>query len=148
MKSRKILLIIAGIFAVIAFLGIFLSALEIKMFGLSSVSSASQVYFAKNGGNVTVLPVIGFGLILIAGILFFLKAAGKADSKITDIIALVLAVAGTVLVFLTKAAYGKTNDILDVYYNQMRLSTGPLLGGICGSVSALAALIACFLKKE
>ena len=164
--KKKLVTLVAGVLAVLAFIMAFIAPLKIVETG--ETGKFSEVYFGQEVMgtkiNGAIIPFIGFILMLVAGVYLILSnfIEIKAD-KTLKIVAIALLVVGAILVFLTETFY-----INAVYSSEMYaslpeaqlslmkemsaevygLAAGPILGGILAILAAAGAAVSQFVIKD
>ena len=152
--TKKNLLLIAAIFAIVGFIGAFLSPLKMEMLGMTESAKIGDVYFGETG---VILPFLAFFLLLAGAVVLFL-ARGKSDKKLA-IIGIALLVIGALVPLFTEALYINANipdgmpaEYADLFVATMKetmsLGFGPVLGAIGGFGGAAIAAVATFIVKE
>ena len=152
--TKKNLLLIAAIFAIVGFIGAFLSPLKMEMLGMTESAKIGDVYFGETG---VILPFLAFFLLLAGAVVLFL-AKGKSDKKLA-IIGIALLVIGALVPLFTEALYINANipdgmpaEYADLFVSTMKetlsLGFGPVLGAIGGFGGAAIAAVATFIVKE
>ena len=153
---KKILALVAGGLAVIAFIMAFVSPLKNDAANISA--KASEVWFEDGG---TIIPFIAFILALLAGAYLIVRQFINvpADKKLFWV-AIALLVVAAVVIFLTETLYINSwvNYMVDIspmkptaaqiaqqkefMAESLSLGTGALLGGILAIASAACAVVA------
>ena len=154
--TKKKLLLIAAIFAIVGFIGAFLSPLKATLGILEESLGMGDVYFGTELSEGTILPFFGFFLLLAGAVVLFL--ARKKDSKKLAIIGIALLVVGALVPLFTEALYISANmaDIPAEMAEQVKtaakemysLGFGPVLGAIGGFGGAAIAAVATFVVKK
>lgn len=158
--AKKKLLLIAAIFAIVGFIGAFLSPLKATMdLGITTLEESlgmGDVYFGTEVSKGTILPFLAFFLLLAGAVVLFL--ARKKDSKKLAIIGIALLVVGALVPLFTEALYISANmaDIPAEMAEQVKtaakemysLGFGPILAAIGGFGGAAIAAIATFVAKD
>jgi hypothetical protein len=151
--TKKNLLLIAAIFAIVGFIGAFLSPLKMEYMGMTENGKIGDVYFGETG---VILPFLAFFLLIAGAVVLFL--ASKKDSKKLAIIGIALLVVGALVPLFTEALYINANmaDIPAEYAaiakaaakEMYSLGFGPILGAIGGFGGAAIAAAATFVVKK
>ncbi len=164
--NKKLLVLIAGALAVIAFIFSFIAPLkaEMTMLGttISENASFSETFFGDGESyNGAILSFIGFVLILAAGIYLIISNFKeiKAD-KTLKLVAIALLVVGAILVFLTETFYigsmivpegipaEAVTQAKESAAEMLKLGFGTVMGGILAILSAACVAVAQFVVKE
>ena len=150
----NVLIYIAALCGIIAFVGLFSSPLQIynvKAY-LGEVNDGVTVY------RGTIGPIFGFILPLIMAVFLILESfRPKLSSRLTAINTMfaVLFFLSAVVVLLTKELYLRVNELGDSV--DIRNGTGPILSASCSSLAGILLLIVCwvpgiksidFIKKQ
>ena len=156
---NNILIYIAALFGIIAFVGLFASPLQ-SFNSIKGVWSAYSVraYIGetvKQSGETikvykgTIAPVFGFAVPLAMAIILIIESfkpkwSGRI-AAINTIIAL-LFFASAVLVLLTKELFLAANNLGDT--NTIRNGGGPVSSAICSTIAGIILLIVTWMPRK
>ena len=151
---KKILALVAGGLAVIAFIMAFLSPLKSEMGSAVVNAEAADIWFEDGG---TIIPFIAFIVALLAGAYLIVRQFISIPKDNTIFwVAIGLLVAAAVVIFLTETFYigsqiaylkdlGAPATYLETAKTSMAealgLGIGTLLGGILAALSAVCAVV-------
>ena len=152
---NNILIYIAALFGVIAFIGLFASPLQ----SYSSIKGTWSAYNVRaylgetqNGVRVykgTIAPVFGFIVPFLMSIILIIESFKPAwNAKIAAIntfIAL-LYFASAVLVLLTKELFLEANNFGDT--NMIRNGGGPFTSAVCSTIAGVILLIVSWMPRK
>lgn len=162
---KNILVWCAGLLAIVAFCMMFAPALKAPaLMGGYTDMAAADVFFDKNVPAVA--SVIGYVLVLLAGLAavavsFIVKDAKVA--KLATLAAAVVLVVGAIMVFCTKANAVNANisylvkqgakradakDLSKAAYENIKLAAGPVVAGIMAIISAGALAVSQLVKLD
>lgn len=166
--KKKLVTLVAGALAVIAFIMAFVAPLKQEFMGEVIKAEFADVYFGQEVMGTTIkgaiIPFIGFILMLAAGVYLILSnfIEIKAD-KTLKIVAIAVLVVSAILVFLTESFYLNAVYSSDMYAalsaeqisaakeanaEILKLGAGPLFGGILAILAAAGAAVAQFVIKD
>ncbi len=164
--NKKLLVLIAGALAVLAFIFSFIAPLKAEMTvmgtTISENASFSDAFFGDGEAyNGAILSFIGFVLILAAGIYLIISNFKeiKAD-KTLKLVAIALLVVGAILVFLTETFYigsmivpegipaEAVTQAKESAAEMLKLGFGTLFGGILAILSAACVAVSQFVVKD
>lgn len=148
---KNLLLVLAALAGVVGFVGAFLTALVFSESGfgftITKELSFDLVYFGGDITKGTIIPFIGFILLITGAITSVFAAIAKKGFKgFFNFISLILFVAGVVMIFLVQVLFVNTNNLGELG-NSYVMGIGPILGIIGGAVSILTSGFALLLKK-
>lgn len=145
LKMRDLFLLMAGVIGIVAFFMAFVSPLYQK--GIEETHfSFSDVYFGANGLKGAWLSFVGFVLILISTVMFFVAAFSDLKySKIFSVCSLIIITCGIILALLTVRLFSAANSLP---HNILGLGIGPILGSVYATISALCVVYAVFFTKN
>ena len=159
--TKKNLLLIAAIFAIVGFIGAFLSPLKATLPGFMGATleeslAIGDVYFGTEVSKGTILPFLAFFLLLAGAVVLFL--ARKNGNKLFALIGIALLVVGALVPLFTEALYISANmadvpaemaETVKASAKEMySLGFGPILGAIGGFGGAAIAAVATFVVKK
>ena len=160
--TKKNLLLVAAIFAIVGFIGAFLSPLKELFMGDWAAMGMGSVYFGTEAvGYIpatkgAILPFLAFFLLLAGAVLLVLSAL--KGNKLFALIAIVLLVVGALIPLFTEALYINANlaDVPAEFVEEVKaaakeaykLGFGPILGAIGGFGGAAIAAVATFDVKK
>ena len=154
--TKKSLLLVAAIFAIVGFIGAFLSPLKATLGVLEESLGMGDVYFGTELTEGAILPFLAFFLLLAGAVVLFI--ARKKDNKLLALVAIVLLVVGALVPLFTEALYISVNmaDVPAEMAEQVKtaakemysLGFGPILAAIGGFGGAAIAAIATFVAKN
>jgi len=154
---KKILALVAGGLAVIAFIMAFVSPLKVAQGG--ETAPAMDVWFGNDFVDGTIIPFIAFVVALLAGAYLIVRQfVSVPNDKIFFWVAIGLLVVAAVVIFLTETFFILTmvkevpaaykDEAIKTYGKIYALNIGAILGGILAALSAVCAVVAeKFIKK-
>lgn len=163
---KKILLLVAGLLGIVAFVMMFLPAVGAQTKALNGKTSVDyiegiKVLFGSKDSIAGIVSVetkgavgafIGYLLALLGGIAVVVPMFVIKDAKLQKIITLVgaaLLVVATVLIFLEKVMYVGANELGDLESDYLKyvLGPGPIIGGLAAAFGAACGGISLFVKE-
>ena len=150
LTTKKILALVAGGLAIIAFVMAFVSPLKVAKTG--DTAPALDVWFGTERIDGTILPFIGFILALLGGAYLIVRQfINISNDKIFFWIAIALLVVGAILILLTETFFIATlikevpeafkAEAKTMYAEIYALNIGAILGGVLAILSAVCAVV-------
>lgn len=151
----NVLIYLAALFGLIAFIGLFSSPLKIynEIQGSWTVYGV-KAYLGETSGGIeaykgTFVPVIGFVLPLIISITLIIETFQPSWNKKLSIINTLFAVlyfVSAILVLLTKEMFLKVNDLGDTLL--LRNGAGPIMAAIMCFLSGIILLVIAWFPHQ
>ena len=150
---KKILALVGGGLAVIAFIMAFVSPL--KVVGSNDTAPAMDVWFGNDFVDGTIIPFIAFIVALLAGAYLIVRQfiTIPADKKLFWV-AIALLVVAAIVIFLTETFFILTivKDVPAAYKDEAIKAYGELyalnIGAILGAILAIAAAAVSFVAEK
>lgn len=160
LSLKNILIWAAGLFAIIAFVLMFANQIKVVMGSVVSYGTSSDVLFDNRGGCAW-LSVIGYFLVLLAGLGAVAVSFLVKNEKVAKIVFLACAgamVLGALMVFFVKANYiaaaksymvretGCKRSDLRGWGDDYRTCGAPVISGILAMMGAAMIAVPMFVK--
>ena len=156
---NNILIYIAALFGIIAFIGLFASPLQsfnslsgtwsaynVKAYLGETVKSGDETITVYSG---TVAPIFGFVVPFLMAIILIIesfKPAWNAKIAAINTIIALLFFASAVLVLLTKELFLKANNLGDT--GTLRNGGGPVTSAICSTLAGIILLVVTWMPRK